>query len=306
MKKLFLIAVGILFSISPYIGTQVAYAACDYTTPGVQVVSGPDGSTSYICPTTATSGGGVTTVVGQSTGNGQTTVTTTQAPTPAAPTPTPVTSCPNGGELKNGVCNLGYTPLEPIPGITQGVNGYDLTSPGGFAKFINAIFTILITGGALLAVLSLTLGGVQYMTSSTLGNKTAGIERARAAIYGILIIAATYLILNTINPQLLNFNFIACAGGNCQSSINSFTQTNGFTTTSASNTTNTGATSNNGVIQSPYGNINTANNTNLDNSTGCANSGGTWKYFTNASGGWSTGGTCYVGAAQTGVGASPY
>ncbi len=153
---------------------------------------------------------------------------------------TNTSGCPNGGTITNGVCNLGYTPLEPIPGITPGANGvYDLTSPGGFSKFINAIFTILITGGALLAVLMLTIGGVQYMTASSVGNKTQGLDRARAAIYGILLIAATWLILNTINPHLLNFDFIVCqGGGNSTVCTSAATVNNTTNSTSATTPTN--------------------------------------------------------------------
>lgn len=141
-------------------------------------------------------------------------------------------------------CKLGYTPLEPIPGITP-VNGtYDLTSAGGFSKLINALFKILITVGALLAVLSLTVGGVQYMTSSSVGNKTQGIDRAKASLWGILLIAGIWLILNTINPELLNFNFNPCPVGsnsaNC--SWSSYTTSGSSNASGASGSSNTPGT----------------------------------------------------------------
>lgn len=216
MKKYTLILV-LLLSISPYLEAPLAYAACDGSSPGVQIVVDAAGGVTYVCPATATTGAGVTTVAGQSTGGGQPAVTTVQTQVPAATTPaTTNTACPNGGTLNaNGTCNLGYTPLEPIPGLSPTNGVWDLTSPAGFAAFINALFTILISAGALIAVLMLTLGGVQYMTSSSVGNKTAGLDRAKAALWGILLIAGIWLILNTINPQLLNFNFIACPGNSC-------------------------------------------------------------------------------------------
>ncbi|HEV8666379.1 MAG TPA: hypothetical protein VN665_00840, partial [Candidatus Paceibacterota bacterium] len=50
-------------------------------------------------------------------------------------------------------CNLGYTPLEPIPGLTTNSTGtYDLTTTAGFSNLIDAIFKILISVGALLSV----------------------------------------------------------------------------------------------------------------------------------------------------------
>ncbi len=132
--------------------------------------------------------------------------------------------------------NLGYVPLEPIPGVTSS----DLTSPQGFSSLINAIFKILITGGALLAVLSLTIGGVQYMTSSSVGNKTQGLDRAKAAIYGMILIAAIYLILNTINPQLLNFAFIVCPGGTASCGTAATVNPNGTVTIPAAPAANIG------------------------------------------------------------------
>lgn len=109
--------------------------------------------------------------------------------------------------------NLGYTPLEPIPGLTSNP---DLTNPGNLPVIINAIFKVLITVGALLAVLMLTVGGIQYMTSGSAGEKNIGIKRAQAALWGIVLIAAAWLILYTINPALLNFTLNPCPDGvNC-------------------------------------------------------------------------------------------
>ena len=144
-------------------------------------------------------------------------------------------------------CNLGYTPLEPIPGLTTDTGGkYDLTSSTGFANLISAVFKILISAGALLAVLSLTLGGVQYMTANSLGNKKNGLDRAKASIYGILLIAAIYIILNTLNPNLLKFNFNPCPVNNatCASINYNVTNTTSNTTaaTPAGGTVNGGGT----------------------------------------------------------------
>jgi len=117
-------------------------------------------------------------------------------------------------------CNLGYTALEPIPGVTSDTNA--LVAPNNLHVIINAIFKILITAGALIAVLSLTIGGVQYMVSSSAGGKNAGIQRAQASLWAILLIAGSWLILNTINPNLLNFNLNPCpAGGTSNCTVTS-------------------------------------------------------------------------------------
>jgi hypothetical protein len=101
--------------------------------------------------------------------------------------------------------NLGYTPLEPIPGITSG--SFDVTNPSNLPQIISLVFKILITIGALFAVLNLTIGGIQYMTAEAVGNKTGGIKRAQNALKAILLITMSWLILNTINPNLLRFTF---------------------------------------------------------------------------------------------------
>lgn len=127
-------------------------------------------------------------------------------------------------QVDNNRGNLSYTPLEPIPGFT-GSNS-DLIKPGGLATVINLIFKILITAGALAAVLSLTIGGIQYMISEAVPNKKAGLTRARASVFAIVLIASIWLILNTINPQLLNFNLNPCPQGAAGCTIQQTQSTN--------------------------------------------------------------------------------
>ena len=125
-------------------------------------------------------------------------------------------ACPGGGTLQpNGTCSLGYTQLEPIPGLTSltGSGPGSLVDPNNLHNIINAVFKILITAGALIAVLSLTVSGVQYMISGSAKGKNAGRRRAEAALWGIVLIAASWLILNTINPALLNFSLNPCPAG---------------------------------------------------------------------------------------------
>jgi hypothetical protein len=184
MKKLLLILTLLLLT-APALAQVRVPVTCSGTW-----VNNNDGTQSCVTSSTAATGSGNS----SPNGTAPATTNTTNTITPCGPK-----------------CNLGYTPLEPIPGLTTDTSGkYDLTSATGFANLINAIFKILISGGALIAVLSLTIGGVQYMTANTMGNKKNGLDRAKASIYGILLIAAIYIILNTINPHLLSFNFNPC------------------------------------------------------------------------------------------------
>jgi len=171
---------------------------CTYTND-LSGGTGPQTSTVYN-PADCPSGGVVQNQSGQIVNQQQ---TSAPAATPAAaPAATPANT-------SNG--NLGYTPLEPIQGITSGANG----SAPDFPTLLDNLFNVLITIGALIAVLSLTIGGVQYMVSEALPNKKRGLDRARAALWGMLLVAGAWLILHTINPQLLNFTLNPCPSGNC-------------------------------------------------------------------------------------------
>lgn len=49
-------------------------------------------------------------------------------------------------------------------------------------------------------------GALTYMFSDVVGNKTKAIARIRNAMWGLVILVSSYLILVTINPELTTFN----------------------------------------------------------------------------------------------------
>ena len=100
------------------------------------------------------------------------------------------------GGCSGGTCT--YVPLEPLPGVNQ--------TGLGFADYISGMFRLFITLGALFAVLMIVLAGISYMTSSSPLKLKAAQERATAALYGLLLLVACWLILYTINPNLLRFD----------------------------------------------------------------------------------------------------
>lgn len=100
--------------------------------------------------------------------------------------------------LPSAAFAAGYIQLEPLPYLS----GTDIKFP----ELMRAFFQICMVGGAVLAVLMITLGGVQYMTSDVLGMKEAGRSRMKNAAYGLLLLLSIWVILNTINPALLNFS----------------------------------------------------------------------------------------------------
>ncbi len=71
---------------------------------------------------------------------------------------------------------------------------------------INRIYQWSLGIGALLALLMTVLGGYYYMTSGGNAEQAAkGQEMIWGAIIGLVLLFAAYLILRTINPDLVNF-----------------------------------------------------------------------------------------------------
>ncbi|MFH1346954.1 MAG: hypothetical protein ABIH10_01750 [Spirochaetota bacterium] len=77
----------------------------------------------------------------------------------------------------------------------------DATSP---ADFISRFYGIAlgVVGGAALGVL--VYGAVLWTVSGAVSTKQDAIEWIWAAIWGIILLLGAYLILNTINPDLVN------------------------------------------------------------------------------------------------------
>lgn len=95
---------------------------------------------------------------------------------------------------------VSYTPLEPIPGYSPDAGQIN------FAGMLNLLFKALFAAGALFAVVMLVFGGIMYMVSGAGVEMGEAKKRIEAAIWGLLLLAGAYLILYTINPQLLVFN----------------------------------------------------------------------------------------------------
>ena len=96
-----------------------------------------------------------------------------------------------------------YKLLAPIPGF--GDTG-DIYKPGDIGKYVSSMVTLAIVISAVLAVVMITIGGFKYMTSESMSLKEDGKKNIQNAFLGLLIWSASYLILNTINPALLDFN----------------------------------------------------------------------------------------------------
>ncbi len=73
-----------------------------------------------------------------------------------------------------------------------------------FSDLIIWLYYGIITIATAAAFGMIVYGGIEYLTSA--GNEsrmTSGREKIQAAVVGLLIIIISYLVLETINPQLL-------------------------------------------------------------------------------------------------------
>ncbi|MEX1028384.1 MAG: putative Ig domain-containing protein [Candidatus Paceibacterota bacterium] len=95
-----------------------------------------------------------------------------------------------------------YVPLAPIPGVAE---GSDVT----IESYVKDIFVLIVSLSTVLAVLLITIGGLQYMTAGdNPGKVTAAKERIKGAVMGLLLISAAWLIIYTINPDILGLGFL--------------------------------------------------------------------------------------------------
>lgn len=90
-----------------------------------------------------------------------------------------------------------YIPLAPLTG--PAIGPVQSVSLGGY--FSN-MYTLIIGVAGVLSVLMIVIAGIEYMTP-TPSAKESGKKRALAAILGLLLALISYLILQTINPDLI-------------------------------------------------------------------------------------------------------
>lgn len=96
-----------------------------------------------------------------------------------------------------------YTVLAPLPGTTNVENCTGTDCKTTLEKYLPGVFKLAIGLSAVFAVLMIVIGGFQYISTDAIQKKTDGKERIKNALYGLVLVISAWLILNTINPKLL-------------------------------------------------------------------------------------------------------
>lgn len=100
-----------------------------------------------------------------------------------------------------------YKPLAPLPNPNSQGGMMSTVNVGGggagLASYLNLIIRLVIGIAAVLAVIMIVWGGIEYMSSELIGNKEAGKDRISHAVLGLLLALGAWVILSTINPKLL-------------------------------------------------------------------------------------------------------
>ncbi|OGF43911.1 hypothetical protein A2303_02390 [Candidatus Falkowbacteria bacterium RIFOXYB2_FULL_47_14] len=99
---------------------------------------------------------------------------------------------------------ISFTPEVPVPGQGETVQLQNNTSPIG--NYIKTVYRYAIGGVGILAAVVMMFGGVIWITA---GGNASRVGEAKAwigaALSGLVLALLSYMVLNAINPALINF-----------------------------------------------------------------------------------------------------
>ncbi|MFA6050486.1 MAG: murein L,D-transpeptidase catalytic domain-containing protein [Candidatus Paceibacterota bacterium] len=101
----------------------------------------------------------------------------------------------------------GYQPLAPVPGLTESNPDFVGPPDQSLSGYLKKLYNFAIGAAAALAVIMVIWGGVEYMTTDAIGHSEEGKQKIQNAVLGLLLALSTYIILQTINRDLLSLNF---------------------------------------------------------------------------------------------------
>lgn len=98
--------------------------------------------------------------------------------------------------------NSNYCMLAPLPGLGDGSGDLDVTK--GIGDYFLTIIQIVMGAIGVLSVLMLIVGGIEYMSTVSVGEKEGARSRIEHALLGLLLALSSYVILRTLNPKLVD------------------------------------------------------------------------------------------------------
>jgi 3D (Asp-Asp-Asp) domain-containing protein len=101
-----------------------------------------------------------------------------------------------------------YIPLTDIGDFSKSlINKAESGLPTNLTDLINFAFYVMLTVAVVLAIFGVIRGGYVYLTSADSGsNKSRAKRILQASVGGLLLALGGWLILDTINPQILKFD----------------------------------------------------------------------------------------------------
>ncbi|MEX0931472.1 MAG: pilin [Candidatus Paceibacterota bacterium] len=97
-----------------------------------------------------------------------------------------------------------YVPLAPLTTSENDINKTGI----GLEEYLGNLYTFGIGIAIALAVIMIVYGGIQYMSTDAVSKKSSGKQTVNKAIFGLLLALGSFLIVNTISPQILQTNFL--------------------------------------------------------------------------------------------------
>lgn len=93
-----------------------------------------------------------------------------------------------------------YTdPLVGIPGYDPGAS-----ADTGFTGYLSFVYNLSIGIAALLAVIKIVIAGIKWMLTDVVPAKGEARKDIEGAIYGLIIILSAIIILDLINPDIVD------------------------------------------------------------------------------------------------------
>ncbi len=83
---------------------------------------------------------------------------------------------------------------------------FDRISTDNFGSYVNTLISVVVGLAAVMAVVMIVLGGIQWMSTDSISGHSEGKDRIQNALFGLILLLGAYAILNTINPDLVNLN----------------------------------------------------------------------------------------------------